>query len=346
MASVSFSSVSNISLQNAFSLPATLKAGDTVRVRVVGLQQGGYVVSFGGARFSVSSNRPLEIGSSFTARIGLSPDGKVILEPEAAEKQLGLNSGFASLLESAEFASNPLASGLFQMMHQMGMKIDFDRIKKFSQIGLRFPGKEAAASQVAMLLEQKGIEPTEENIMHYLLMVDPDGGQDAFEFNSPGNEKKDTELDGGFLERMFGPVEFPGEGLLTFANQVRNREGSGHWIMLPFEWNSGRENYVGNISILMNLDLRKTEKIQILCKTTCKKYSFIVYFKDNKVKEVRFCSLPPLLTSQIRKEEMRIGELFCSGMNGNSVPVTYSSLALIDGICSPSDFPESFETFV
>ncbi len=346
MANISFSSVSSISLQNVFSLPVNLRAGDTVRVRVVGMQQGGYVVSFGGARFAVSSNRPLEIGSAFSARIEFSQDGKIVLEPEAEEKQLALNSGFASLLDSFEFASNPLASGLFQMMHQMGMKIDLDRIKRFSQLGLRFPGKEAAASQVAMLLEQKGIEPTEENILRYLLMVDPDAGQENPEFNSPGEEKKDPGIDGSFLDRIFGPVEFPKEGLLTFANHVRNREGSGHWIMIPFEWNSGRKNYRGSISILLNLDLRKTEKIQILCKTACKKYSFIVYFKDNKVREVRFCSLPPLLTSDIRKEEMRIGELFCSGMNGNSVPVTYSSLALIDGICSPSDFPESFETFV
>ena len=93
----------------------------------------------------------------------------------------------------------------------------------------------------------------------------------------------------------------------------------------------------------MNPELKKTEKIQINCEMPCKKYFFVLYFEESKVKEVRFCSLPPILSSEIENEEKRLGELFCSGMNGNSVPVTYSDLAYSEGLYSSSEIPFSFE---
>ena len=69
--------------------------------------------------------------------------------------------------------------------------------------------------------------------------------------------------------------------------------------------------------------------------------------KQSKVNEVRFCTLPPLLASDIQNEERRLGELFGSGMNQDcSVTVTYSPLALIQGLYSSNEEPRVYESIV
>ncbi len=117
------------------------------------------------------------------------------------------------------------------------------------------------------------------------------------------------------------------DGILTLSNHIKNKENELHWITLPFEWNYHNTKWNGEIRVLINTILKSTEKIKIKCSNMCKKYSFMLYFKGSKVSEIRFCTLPPLLTSQISDEEKRLGEMFCSGMNDNSVAVIYSALA-------------------
>lgn len=158
------------------------------------------------------------------------------------------------------------------------------------------------------------------------------------------------------LKNLYGSVPENSPGLLSLFNQISEKSEK-HWILLPYEWNftkkdgkSAKSN--GFIRLLLNKSLKTVEKISVNCeiKNSPKKwtnYFFVLYLNSSKVKEVRFCTLPTLLTSQISFEEKRLGELFSSGMNSNdSVTVTYSPLTLIEGLFADSEIPAVFNKLI
>lgn len=158
------------------------------------------------------------------------------------------------------------------------------------------------------------------------------------------------------VKNLFGSVPENSPGLLSLFNQISEKSDK-HWILLPYEWNFTRKNgksvkTSGFIRLLLNKSLKTVEKISVNCdvKKSSKKwtnYFFVLYLNSSKVKEVRFCTLPALLTSQISFEERRLGELFSSGMNlDDSVTVTYSPLTLIEGLFSDSEIPLTFNKLV
>ena len=158
------------------------------------------------------------------------------------------------------------------------------------------------------------------------------------------------------LKNLYGEISENSPGLLSFFNQTGEKSEK-HWILLPYEWNFTKKNGKsvksnGFIRLLLNKSLKTVEKIGINCeiKNSSKKwtnYFFVLYLNSSKVKEVRFCTLPTLLTSQISFEERRLGELFSSGMNSNdSVTVTYSPLTLIEGLFADSEIPAVFNKLI
>lgn len=158
------------------------------------------------------------------------------------------------------------------------------------------------------------------------------------------------------LKNLYGEIPKNPSTYLSFFNQTGEKSEK-HWILLPYEWNftkkdgkSAKSN--GFIRLLLNKSLKTVEKISVNCeiKNSPKKwtnYFFVLYLNSSKVKEVRFCTLPTLLTSQISFEEKRLGELFSSGMNSNdSVTVTYSPLTLIEGLFADSEIPAVFNKLI
>lgn len=158
------------------------------------------------------------------------------------------------------------------------------------------------------------------------------------------------------LKNLYGEIPKNPNAYLSFFNQTGEKSEK-HWILLPYEWNftkkdgkSAKSN--GFIRLLLNKSLKTVEKISVNCeiKNSPKKwtnYFFVLYLNSSKVKEVRFCTLPTLLTSQISFEEKRLGELFSSGMNSNdSVTVTYSPLTLIEGLFADSEIPAVFNKLI
>lgn len=158
------------------------------------------------------------------------------------------------------------------------------------------------------------------------------------------------------LKNLYGEIPKNPSAYLSFFNQTGEKSEK-HWILLPYEWNftkkdgkSAKSN--GFIRLLLNKSLKTVEKISVNCeiKNSPKKwtnYFFVLYLNSSKVKEVRFCTLPTLLTSQISFEEKRLGELFSSGMNSNdSVTVTYSPLTLIEGLFADSEIPAVFNKLI
>lgn len=183
----------------------------------------------------------------------------------------------------------------------------------------------------------------------------PNQEQQNLHSQNPQQKQKNQNLQ-TLLKNIFGSVPENSPGLLSLFNQISEKSDK-HWILLPYEWNFTRKNgksvkTSGFIRLLLNKSLKTVEKISVNCdvKNSSKKwtnYFFVLYLNSSKVKEVRFCTLPALLTSQISFEERRLGELFSSGMNlDDSVTVTYSPLTLIEGLFSDSEIPLTFNKLI
>ncbi|HBG65897.1 MAG TPA: hypothetical protein DDW78_05440 [Treponema sp.] len=331
----------------------TLRGGSSVFVRVLADKGGGmYLVSLGGNRVSVASRLPLQPGSSFRALVSVQ-DGKVLLapakepfSPAAVPPDGSPDAGLFALLAAEGFAPDDVTVKLLQFLQQGGFRVDKGLMERARRIAGRFPGREREAAEAAALLLEKGLAPTEAAVRELLALAGAggalsSGGQDAAPDASPEQEEPSEPL----LPIYAGDGALGQEpGLLTLVNHLGTDTGH-HWVILPYEWGGGELQLSGVIRVLVNLRGKNTEKILINCKSNSTNYFFVLYFKnESKVKEIRFCTLPPLLTADIRSVEKRLGDLFSSGMNaGNSVPVTYSASALQDGLCSDSELPFLFD---
>ncbi len=325
-----------------------LKEGDQVFVRVLERLSGdNYLVSMAGKRVNLKSQQVLEKGETFRARLSFEKGfialtkikdasfSKAILDTPGGPDGAFLENLFSAGLSHDTFTLNML--GFFL---QSGLKVDFSLMKEALRLAKKFPGKEKMAGEIAALLLEKGINASESEIELLLkeLSVEEDG--ENSESGARENLQKENASLENFLSFLYGresekSFEEKKAGLLTFVNQVKN--GRYHWCFLPFEWQKSANEgpFKGIIRILLDTSLNKCEKIEISLKTSLKKYDFVLYYKEGKVKEIRFCTLPALLSSQILHEEKEIGELLSSGMNSaDSVPVTYSTSALIEGLCA------------
>lgn len=330
---------------NSENSPVTIADGQKIRVTVLKNNgDGTSLVSFGGGKFNVKCQRNFEPGQTFEAKV-VDSGGKILLQPEG-EKVFA--SSFVRFMEANGLVPDQITAKVFEFMEQSGVRIDKKILQKSRSVALNFPGKEKAAAEIACMLLEKGIEPTEEKVGQLLLYLDVTEGTDPNGKGAGSSEEREsaTEEEGDdedFLKGFYSVLPCKKSGILAFLNHFKNPESSKHWVVLPYEWQQKENRARGFIKLLLDTELKTTEKIQISCEISCKKYYFVLYYGNSKVKEVRFCSLPPLLSSEIENEEKRLGELFCSGMNGNSVPVTYSDLAYSEGLYSSSEIPFSFE---
>ncbi len=344
-----------------------LSDGDRIFVRVLdkeGYSQGmnRYTVFAGGVRFSVGSRDSIHIGDNFHALVHIGKDGGVELERLAAALNVESNVEFNETLTRSDFLNNLLFSmGLprddislrvLLFMFQSGIRLDSSLVSRARTIGLRFPGREKIASEAAAILIENGIEPSDEKIREILSLVLSDygnpgsdgrqkkGGNQLGDENS--GQKDEKSEDGNFLRRIYKTHEPDKAGLLTYLNQVaKDRK---HWIFLPYEWDSPSGAADGMIRLLLDLDSRRTEKIQINCKINSTKFFFVIYYNTSSEMEVRFFTLPPLLPSKIKSEELRLGGFLGSGMNGGKpVTVTYSDSACSDGLCVVDEMPTFVE---
>lgn len=322
-----------------------LVEGSSVFVRVLSDNgNGSFLVSAGGNRLSVQSQNPLSVGETFIARVESGSSSRILLVP-VEEKNPFMNqaSGIQSYLGSESVILSPAAYRVLQFMEQSGMKISRDLMDRAERIGKKFPGKEKLASEAAAILLQKGINPSEENILSLmsLSLGDYQGGK-----NNGGNQdEKDGSVNEGenFISRLYPGGTGSGTGLLTYMNHVAG--GKKHWIFLPYEWNSDAGKAEGIIRLLIDLEQKETEKIVLNCELNSTKFFFVLYCSKSKGEEVRFFTLPPLLPSKIKAEELRLGGFLSSGMSaGNPVAVTYSDSACSDGLCTVEENASTVET--
>jgi len=340
----------NLALVN--NVQSEVHEGSSVFVRVIAENSPqNYTVSLAGSRISVKSDIPLKQGDSFTAIIKTSRDGKILLIPAEQNAPLQQFSRIESFLAAQGVSPDDSAVKLVALLQNLGVKIDPKIISKASVVSKKFPGKERKAAEIAAVLEEKGIPATEENVKRFLMELD---------FNSEGNQKESkssySQSDGSIIDKLYSSPLPQDEGLLAFFNHKKN-DGPVQWLVLPYEYNLNEKNARGNIRIQYNNILKTTEKICVDVKFNSENssqnkkkdvtnYYFVVYYKLSKVREMRFCTLPPLLTSRIPFEEKRLGELLRSGMSDDSVSVIYSTSAFTEGFFLNDEIPLSFEESV
>ena len=169
-----------------------LREGDFVFVRVLkSLGGSNYSVSFAGGRFSVMSERVLTPGETFRAQISLA-GGKVLLTPTAnggAAPGL-LSPESAGFLQGMGLAADAAGQRILQFLTQNGERLDGALMQKALRLAKKFKGRESAAAEAALALEEKGIEsdsPALDKIMDLLGGGESKGGS-AFD-ESQAREK-------------------------------------------------------------------------------------------------------------------------------------------------------------
>ncbi len=178
----------------------SLREGSFVFVRVLGEKSDGtYQVTFAGNRFSVHADKKLFPGDAFPAR--LTTDGrKLILLPDFSRMTGsavrggsfgGLNNSniyTMSELSESEVAQYFTALGLvpddlsrriISFMQLLGVRLDADKASFIRDVAKKFPGHEKEAAEAAVILEEKGLPVTEENISKLMGMIVGCGSADS-----------------------------------------------------------------------------------------------------------------------------------------------------------------------
>ncbi|MCR5218155.1 hypothetical protein [Treponema sp.] len=327
--------------------------GSSVYVRVLSEDSPqNYTVYFAGNRVKVKSPLPLKAGQAFAATIKTSPDGKILLVPSAPSLSSKENSRIQNFLLSQGIQPDAVTERLLAMMQNLGVKINTRIISRAALLASKFPGKEKKAADLALLLEEKGIEATESLVAQLLMEIDSSySGDSEKKEEEPRDQNKDTAD-----QRITGLYQDPlpeKSGLLAFFNHMQV-DGPLQWLILPYEYSLKDKKARGSIRIQYNRELKTTEKVCIdlrfnndkLNKKVVTNYFFVLYYSISKVREMRFCTLPPLLTSRIPFEEKRLGEFLRSGMNDDSVAAIYSTSAFTEGFFLNDEIPLSFDDSV
>lgn len=159
-----------------------IKEGSSVLVRI--LKQTGrnsYIASFAGGRFSVNSKDALKSGTTFMARVSFQNEKLNLVKISQTQNQIqnseiknivtssnALTSEVTSLLQSLGLVPDTVSKTLLQTAIASGVKINFEKLNKARAAAIKFEGREDEAAEAALILLEKGIEPTFENISDVL----------------------------------------------------------------------------------------------------------------------------------------------------------------------------------
>lgn len=317
-----------------------LHEGSSVSVRVLSQQQDGrYLVSFAGSRFSVASENPLKQGAVFQAKVSLN-NGTVVLVPEKNPvsesfvlKQITLESSFTQIqtlsdLQLVNFFSSMglvpdnLTLRLFQQLQQLGAKLDTKLLQKARLAALKFSGREFEAAEIALLLEEKGIESSSEAIMQFL----SDNLSNKDSENRKKHKNQIVKNDSDKEEPDFSPLRevfdsssdfynnYQGENLLQLFNHLNNPNIDTHWICLPFDLTvNTNEIGKGRINICFDKLKKSVSKAVIFAKTGGQEYSFVIYFSNSKKScEKILFHINPEPSIGAKKLEQNLKSLFLS----------------------------------
>ncbi len=314
-----------------------LKDGASVLVRIIGDKGNGkYEGSVAGVRVQLSSSRTFKAGESFPATVSVK-DGKIIVTPKneasaALEMPLTFSRNdeavIAAFLEGAGLSSDSLSISILQQIKQVGLKIDAQFMSRIHNLALRFKGKEKSASEILVILAEKGLSASDDEILELLEMLN---GDKTFCDYEGKNQEED-----------------PGNKKEKLINRINKNEGK--WYLLPFELiqygeiNESSLNSNGGIlgKGLIRLLFESNNRLRLMnidASYNNTKYLFSLLFEGKQCKELRFnisaCNFDSSIiekkTEDLRKRFMKAGLI---------VPeIKYCAAEVIDGsACACEEF--------
>lgn len=254
-------------VNNPQFLSTNLKNGDFVFVRVLKAEHdiksssNKALVSFAGTAIEVETEATLNAGDSFKAK--LTVDGQKIILSKVFEQNVSKNqltnqaqlqnavflvnekSEIYNILQNLGIAADDVSFKLIQFAEQMGTNFDFSKIGSIKKLVQKFGKNETLAAEIYMLLKEKGIEPTEENIRHILNLVLGDNGD---------------------------------SGLLKKLNKPANNKKS--WVLLPFDYFIGDKKVFGTIMLLKNVK-NMVERMNLRFFSDNKSFFFVIHLKNS-----------------------------------------------------------------
>ena len=306
--------IKNVQINSQVSLHhqngKVLKNGSSVLVRILSSKGNGkYEASVAGVKVEVSAKNPLKPGSVFVANVN-SRNGSIEINPQQNIKESAfqtilmessLGEIFASvenpqiqaLLSSLGMVSDNLSLSIFNQFKQLGMKIDSSFMNKIYNLALKFKGKEKKAAELMVLLKQKGISFTEDEIQQLLIQLEAEEYKD---FDSD-NHKFDENSEDKFEIKNFFNIflkeisDSKNEiGLFTIMNHLgwkKDKSGNGSWVILPFEiadLDKDDKNVYGNGNIKLYLDnLKKLKTLHLNCNYNKKTYNICLEETDSSI---------------------------------------------------------------
>lgn len=303
-----------------------LKEGSSVLVRV--LKQTGnntYITSFAGGRFSVSSKEALKPGMTFMAKISFA-DGKLnlIKSNNSLNQQQSNNQNIihqfnsmspelSQMIMSLGLPADGISKMLIQTLVNLGAKFNLEKINRARNAALSFEGQEDEAAEAALILIEKGIEPEPENIRKVLEgFLKEKLGFKKFSIEKKENGK--TEIDEKQIEeeiRNFFLGIFGQQGQLKAENgdcdfltlfNHRNSREENHFVVIPFDFGfekeSGPVRGDGVFRVVFDLKKKNIVKSKITFNLLDKIWEFVVFFKGEQIKNVKFCRFPEIQSEQ------------------------------------------------
>lgn len=341
-----------------------LKEGSSVLVRILkDSGNGRYIASFAGGRYSIASKEKLVPGSTFMAKLSIT-NGKLNLSkiPAASQNQnidqgrpvvqssSQLTPQVAELLMSLGFPADGVSKMLVQTLVGSGAKINLDKINKARNIALNFPGQEEEASEAAMILIEKGIEPTVENIRDVMTGFSLSGGtfENSTSLKIKEKTNKEIELLTEEIKDFFRELLTQGKtecmpGFLTVFNHVvsfakgdgsekRNSEKINHWILVPFEFGYEKEEKAvsgsGVFRVFLDVSKKNVQKSVINFFIDGEIWTFVVNFSNRGLEKIKFGHSPDLNEQKALRLKSSLSEYF------ENVPVEVEDFQNLSGFGS------------
>ena len=351
-----------------------LTEGSSVLVRILKQTSSNtYIASFGGKRFPIKSDIPLSAGSKFWAKVFVSgsrlnlvmTDDKIqnkgslkdaLQNKSPVQSFSTITPEIAEMFASLGLPSDSVSKILMQSVLSLGIKFNIEKINKARAVAQNFPGKEDEAAEAALILLDKGIEPTFENVQDvmtgFFLEKNVSGNSDlkSENFDVLEIEKELKNYFYGLINSKSGLDTVQPElpcGFLTVFNHIfskknfdgteKSAENLVHWIVLPFDFQFERGKKLckgdGVFRVFFDISKKIVKKCVINFNIIGIIWTFVVSYSGERLKSIKFAHFPDAKLDEMSYFEKKLSELFpavsvemersenISGFANNDVPL-------------------------
>lgn len=352
-----------------------IQNGSQVSVKIIsGAGNGKYVATVAGVRVSIRSERALENGEVFKAKL-FAKDGTVFLTPVDANKlNLKIENFPLSVVSDSQvfdffknlgLPSDSVMLNVFQMMKQLQMKFNVPLFAKLHNFALKFNGKQKTAAEILMILADKGLNFSEEDVFTLLNALE---NQIDYEKNDEQNKnaknllnKINSKSDGWFVIPFY--IENCSESDFYAKSESRDEKNAESFnanqkiAKKNREENFSSENSTkkigetdekkgkkigsGNIRILLGKD-KKIKILNLTCAFRNKNYYFSLDYKNGNCRKIKANIDDKSLENNrefLLNLKNKIEKLFLNGKIKNKIEIEWSEKSELDGFsCESEEF--------